>query len=304
MRRAGRWRAASWDARARRVGLDVRPSDCRSPRRAAAGRVPKSASCSATQKLNWSDRASIASRRNCSGDMYAGVPMNAPVFVTCRSGPSVVFVGVASALLRRVVLREPRQAEVHHAYGAVLRDHHVLRLEVAVDDARRVRRRQSASGGEEDVQDLPASCAARRAQPLLDRLPVDQLHRDEHAVAERAGVVDGDDVRVREAGDGARLAEQPRATLAGAAVEPLHDLEGDAAVQLRVVSRVDLAHAAAPERRRESGSGRRARPAEAGPRTAGLRCRTSPSGWLGRRPPTSRGRRTHCSRRRAPRPLI
>ena len=53
------------------------------------------------------------------------------------------------------------------------------------------------------------------AQPLFDGRPVDQLHRDEHTVAERTGVVDTDDVRMREARDGPRLAQQAIAAVGG-----------------------------------------------------------------------------------------
>ena len=85
----------------------------------------------------------------------------------------------------------------------------------------------------------PAACAAARPRPAATNTsriccqlrgsarshwsivsPVDELHRDEHAVAERARVVDGDDVRVREASDGARLAQQPRPAFARAAPSP------------------------------------------------------------------------------------
>ena len=45
------------------------------------GRVPYSASYSATQKLNWSAAGVAASPRNCSGAMYAGVPITAPLWV-------------------------------------------------------------------------------------------------------------------------------------------------------------------------------------------------------------------------------
>jgi hypothetical protein len=116
-----------------------------------------------------------------------------------------------------------------------------------VDDARRVRRRQPAAGGDEDVQYVPPR-PRLRPQPLVNRASVDQLHRDEDTIDERARVVHGHDVRVRQARDGARLAQQPNAALAAAVPEPMHDLQGDAAIQVGVVGGVDLAHAAAAER--------------------------------------------------------
>ena len=49
------------------------------------GRSPYSASHSATQKLNWSERASTLAPACCSGDMYAGVPITAPTRVSPSS---------------------------------------------------------------------------------------------------------------------------------------------------------------------------------------------------------------------------
>ena len=110
------------------------------------------------------------------------------------------------------LLREPREPEVHDAHGAVAPDHDVLGLEVAVDDAGRVRRRQPAPGGDEHVQDL-APASRLRAQPRVDGLAFDELHRDVDAIVDGARVVDGDDVRVRQARDRARLAQQARPAL-------------------------------------------------------------------------------------------
>ena len=143
--------------------------------------------------------------------MYAGVPTSAPVLVTVAgTRPRVDRIADVRGIDR--LLREPREPEVHDAHGAVAPDHDVLGLEVAVDDAGGVRGRQPAPGGDEHVQDL-APAARLRAQPLVDGLALDELHRDEDAIVDRAGVVDGDDVRVRQARDGARLAQQARAAL-------------------------------------------------------------------------------------------
>ncbi len=48
----------------------------------ANGGVLYSAAKRATQKLNWSVRASVGCPCSCSGDMYAGVPMIAPAWVS------------------------------------------------------------------------------------------------------------------------------------------------------------------------------------------------------------------------------
>ena len=115
----------------------------------------------------------------------------------------------------------------------------------------------------------PASCAAARprpaatktrstsrhsrgarVQPVADGVTVDELHRDEHRLVERADVVDHDDVGVRELGDRLRLAQQARASLrralAGAGARA-QQLDRDLAIQLGIVRGVDVAHPAAPD---------------------------------------------------------
>jgi hypothetical protein len=103
------------------------------------------------------------------------------------------------------------------------------------------------SGAREDGEDLGARPRLLRL-PILQRRAVDELHRDEDAVPERPRVVNGDDVGMRELGDRLGLAEQPdpRDGVRGALVRP-QELEGDLAIELRVVGGVDLAHAAAPD---------------------------------------------------------
>ena len=62
--------------------------------------------------------------------------------------------------------------------------------------------------------------------------------------------MDDDDVRVRQARDRLRLAQQPRARRARRRVgraRPCSELERDLAIELRIVGGVDLAHAAAPD---------------------------------------------------------
>ena len=141
-----------------------------------------------------------------------------------------------------------RQPEVEDAHPSVGADDHVLGLEVAVDDAERVRRGEAAPGGEVDVADL-----APRAPPLVtpgaERAAWHVLHRDEHALAERADVVHGDDVGVGEARQRASLAEEPRAPLGIARAVEVgpHDLDGDGAIELGVVRGIDDAHAAGAE---------------------------------------------------------
>ena len=136
--------------------------------------------------------------------MYAGVPISAPVRVSADGGRAREVSVVAGHQLDRRVFADLRavagQAEVDDPDGAVVRDHDVLGLEVAVDDAGGVRGRQAPAGGEEDRANLRPG-AGLAAQPRRQRLTFDELHRDEDAVVDRADVVDHDDVGVREARD-------------------------------------------------------------------------------------------------------
>jgi hypothetical protein len=90
-------------------------------------------------------RASNLSRspRACSGGMYCGVPTTMPTMViiaapsSCRAERTSVREGSApAASLRPEALRE---TPVHHQHLAVVAEHDVLGLQIAVDDALAVR---------------------------------------------------------------------------------------------------------------------------------------------------------------------
>lgn len=86
---------------------------------------------------------------------------------------------------------------------------------------------------------------------LRQRLPLDELHGEEVHVAGLLDRVDGDDVGVVERGDGLGLALEALAALAVGADRGWEHLEGDAAVEVRILGRVDLAHAAVAEGARD-----------------------------------------------------
>jgi len=141
------------------------------------------------------------------------------------------------------LVHEARQAEVRHAHGAIVRDEHVVGLEVAVHDALRVGGGEPAAGVQEPPEHL-APVAGPRGEPLPERHAVDELHGDEHLAAERARVVYGDDVGVAQAGERLGLAQEAR--LRGRAEVLAHQLDGDLAVELPIVGGVDDGRAAAP----------------------------------------------------------
>ena len=144
----------------------------------------------------------------------------------------------------------PREAEVHDAHLAVARDHHVLGLEVAVDQPLFVRGLEPAAGGQVDLQDLLPR-ARLGLHPVAGGVTVDELHRDEDLLAKGADVVDDDDVRVREPRDRLRLAQRALASLAhrDAVFDArAQQLDGDLAIQLGIEGGVNLAHPAAPQK--------------------------------------------------------
>ncbi|MCA9661126.1 MAG: hypothetical protein KC486_22485, partial [Myxococcales bacterium] len=99
------------------------------------------------------------------------------------------------------------EAEVHHAHPAVVADHHVLGLEVAVDEAGAVGRREPAADVEEEADDRLGG-PRRRPAPARQGHPLDELHGDEDLAVDRADVVDRDDVGVGELGHRLGLAQE------------------------------------------------------------------------------------------------
>ncbi len=142
-------------------------------------------------------------------------------------------------------LGELGQAEVEDLGVPVLRDEDVLRLEVAVHDARLVRRLQRL--GDLDGQRQRALELHRCAQQFPKRGAVEQLlHHEVHA-ALVADVVHRGDVRVVERRRRPRLLLEPGQPLrVGGELLGQH-LDGHLAAQARVLRQPHLAHAARAE---------------------------------------------------------
>ncbi len=158
------------------------------------------------------------------------------------SSPGDLGAGAPAGEGRVLLDMEAREPEIGDARPAVLADQDVVRLDVAVDEPLLVRRREAAAGLDpRDERGLPR--AGLLAAQVAERPAVDELHRHEHAPLVLADLVDGDDVRVREPGHHLRLAHEAGPILG---IEPPRrdELEGDAAVELRVVGRIDDAHPA------------------------------------------------------------
>ena len=104
--------------------------------------------------------------------------------------------------------RELGEAEIEHLHPALARDEDVRGLDVAVQDALAVR-------GVEGIRDLHAEIEQEAGghrlavDDLVERLPLEQLHREEPLSLELVDGVDGADVRMVEGRRGARLALEP-----------------------------------------------------------------------------------------------
>ncbi|MEZ4452108.1 MAG: hypothetical protein R3B09_21770 [Nannocystaceae bacterium] len=137
------------------------------------------------------------------------------------------------------------EAEVHHPHPAVVAEHDVLGLDVAVDEPRGVGRREAAAGVEHHRQRLAP------ADPLieagLEGDALDVLHRHPHPALIGAHVVDGDHVGVGEAGHRLGLAEHPGAEVV-ARLRGRQELERDLPIELRIVAGVDDPDRAAADR--------------------------------------------------------
>ena len=140
----------------------------------------------------------------------AGVPSSSPV---CVSGPDVS----ADPLPRRSRHGRPRsQHPIRRASPKSITrtrpsvaDDHVLRLEVAMHEARGVGRGQPARRlRRTTASDLAPACAAAPRSQVRERLALDELHRDEDLSPKRADVVDRDHVRMGEPRHRLRLASR------------------------------------------------------------------------------------------------
>ena len=126
-------------------------------------------------------------------------------------------------------------------------DHHVLRLDVAVDDAAAVREVERREQLHADEDRLVAAQAAAAADEVLERLALHVLHDDVVRAVDLAPVVDADEVLLVEAGRGLGLAAE--ALDEGGVVQvPLQQhLDGDVAAEREVLAQIHVGHAAAAD---------------------------------------------------------
>ena len=153
---------------------------------------------------------------------------------------------------RDVRVRHQRDAEVDDAHVAVVREHDVRRLDVAMDHAARMRVVQRLGAFVDDLDDVVDAQQVVRAAIGRERARAMHVLGDDVAVAVLfARVVDGKDVRMLQHPDEMRfgeehLARDARAVLVAARVHVV-DLDRDVAPVVRIVREVDDAGAAAAD---------------------------------------------------------
>src|SRR5262249_44383924 len=129
-------------------------------------------------------------------------------------------------------------------------DEHVLRFQVAVNDALRVRRREPLGDLVSNSGDPPRRQGAR-GQQTAEGLTFEQLRDRVGNPALAPEIVDREDVRLREAGDRLRLPLEP-AERRGALSDGFGKaLDGAVPSELRVPCPIDFTHPAGAERRHD-----------------------------------------------------
>ena len=145
-----------------------------------------------------------------------------------------------------VRVNRPRQSEVEDLHMAVVSHHHVRGFQIAVDDVFPMRRRKRVGQRNRDVEE-PRQRESTTRNPLVERAPLDELHRHEGNIIVFLDGEDGDDVRVVERGDGLGFPSEARQTV-GVSREGIgKNLQRHITIQFRVARAVDLAHATSAE---------------------------------------------------------
>ena len=139
-----------------------------------------------------------------------------------------------------------RQTEVQNLCLAALGDENIRWLDVAMDDAFRMGRVERVGNLRGQVQQHMERHRPT-ADPLLQRLPLQQFHGDEAMAFVFADFVDRADVRMVQRRGRARLAEKTLQGLVVARNLARKKLQRDAAAQSGVFGTVDHTHSSAAQ---------------------------------------------------------
>ena len=140
-------------------------------------------------------------------------------------------------------MQPPRQAEVQNLNQPAIGQHHVLRFQVAMKDAQRMRRLQA-------VRNLDAhrKHQLQAGRPALDqlvqRLARHVLHHDESLIAVFAHLIDSANIRMLDRRSQPCLAQHSRAQLFGREQPGAQNLQHHRTLQQRVVGQENYAASA------------------------------------------------------------
>ena len=155
-------------------------------------------------------------------------------------------VGSANAGLYGDVFERLRQAEVQHLDGAVGRQHHVGRLQVAMHDPALVREL-------ERFRHLPCDDERllerqRAAHVTVETNTFDEFHHQGLDLAGALESVDLRDVGMVQRGQRLRLAFEAHQAVGIGGKKIGQDLDGNVTIELRIAGAIDLAHSARADR--------------------------------------------------------
>ena len=142
-----------------------------------------------------------------------------------------------------------RDAEVGDADVAVAVDHHVGRLQIAMEHAALVRRGDAGAELPRELDRLVLRNPSDAAQQRRQILAVDVFHREEAAAVGFAEVVEAADVLVRHLARRAQLVVELREVRRIAGDPFGQELQRDRLIERQIVGAIDFAHAAAAEQR-------------------------------------------------------
>ena len=143
--------------------------------------------------------------------------------------------------------QQPGEPEVEDLHRAAVGDVDVCRLDVAVDDAARMRVLEPEADVHRELDLAPEAHSFGTAHARLKVFALEELHREIRLTLVLAEVVNRDDVRVRELAGGARLADEPLARLGVPFNRRGDDLQRHHTLDERVEGAVDHPHTALAE---------------------------------------------------------
>ena len=143
---------------------------------------------------------------------------------------------------------EFRETEVEDFHEAVVRDDHVLRLQIAMHDAALVRGGESVGDFAGDAQNIFQRHRAVGGE-LAKIASFDELHGDVRDRIAAPDVVDRDDARMIQRRCRARFELEAAEMITARRQLGRENFQRDVALELRIARAINLAHAAGADRR-------------------------------------------------------